>query len=281
MKSMKSMMKFLTLAVGLLAGVTMTSCLNSDSDPTAWGNPIVKVYTTYYPPYVYFETMDSLRIEPTEESYNASISQGFNWSNYNGQIVQLQYSYNSESPDVVIDDSGISGVTLSGLVPLNSAVEVVQTLGAANDSINNMPIISLGEENYNGTAIEPVYWDATTLFVPINYFINSKIHSFTLEYHPYEEALDDDGTLRLYLQHDKEGDNPSNQVDSWDMMLYYGYSYLYYRAFNLSKVENYLMMQGKTMPSSVTIVTYEDDYSLELKDDTKPNEYVVKYEEKQ
>ena len=102
-----------------------------------------------------------------------------------------------------------------------------------------------------------------------------------MEYHPYEEALDDDGTLRLYLQHDKEGDNPSNQVDSWDMMLYYGYSYLYYRAFNLSKVENYLMMQGKTMPSSVTIVTYEDDYSLELKDDTKPNEYVVKYEEKQ
>ena len=234
------MLKKSFLFIALFVGLTLTSCLNSDSDPTMWGNPIVKVYTTYYPPYVYFETMDSLRIEPTEESYNASISQGFNWSNYNGQIVQLH-------------------------------------------SINNMPIISLGEENYNGSAIEPVYWDAKTLFVPIKYFLNSKIHSFTLEYHPYEEVLDsdDDGTLRLYLQHDKEEDNPSNQVDSWDMMLYYGYSYLYYRAFNLSKVENYLMMQGKSMPSSVTIVTYEDDYSLELKDDTKPNEYVVKYEEKQ
>lgn len=270
-------MKILTFAVCLLAGVSMTSCLNSDSDPTSWGNPIVKVYTTYYPPYVYFETMDGLIIEPTEESYNASISQGFDWRNYNGQIVQLQYYYDSESPDVVIDDKGIRGVTLNSLSPLNSAVEVVQTPGAANDSINNMPIISLGEENYNGSAIEPVYWDARTLFVPINYFLNSKVHSFTLEYHPYEESVD--GTLRLYLQHDKEKDNPTNQVESWDMMLYYGYSYLYYRAFNLSKVENYLMTQGKTMPSSVTIVTYEDDYSLELKDDTETNEYVVTYED--
>lgn len=274
---MKSIMKILTFAVCLLAGVSMTSCLNSDSDPTSWGNPIVKVYTTYYPPYVYFETMDGLIIEPTEESYNASISQGFDWRNYNGQIVQLQYYYDSESPDVVIDDKGIRGVTLNSLSPLNSAVEVVQTPGAANDSINNMPIISLGEENYNGSAIEPVYWDARTLFVPINYFLNSKVHSFTLEYHPYEESVD--GTLRLYLQHDKEKDNPTNQVESWDMMLYYGYSYLYYRAFNLSKVENYLMTQGKTMPSSVTIVTYEDDYSLELKDDTETNEYVVTYED--
>lgn len=276
---MKQCFKLLTLAVGLLVGVSMTSCLNSESDPTSWGNPIVKVYTTYYPPYVYFETMDGLTIEPTEASYNASISQGFDWASYNGQIVQLQYYYNSESPDVVIDDSGIRGVTLSSLVTLNSAVEIVQTPGAVNDSINNMPIISIGEENYNGSTIEPVYWDARTLFVPINYFLNSEIHYFTLEYHPYE-TMADDGTLRLYLQHNKGEDSPTNQVDSWNMMLYYGYSYLYYRAFNLSKVENYLMMQGKTMPSSVTIVTREDDYSLELKDDTETNEYVVTYEDK-
>lgn len=273
---MKQRFKLLTLALALVAGMTMTSCLNSESDPTVYASPVVKVYTSYMGMGVYFETIDGKRIEPTEESYNASISKGINWNSLIGKVIQLQYSYNSESLDVEITDNGISGVTLIGYYDMNSAVEVVETEGAPNDSISNMPIISIGEENYNGTSVKAQYWDERTLFVPINYYISSSEHNFTLEYRPYENGLANDGTLRLYLEHDKEKDNPSQQTTSWDYALY-GNSFLYYRAFNLSKIENYLQMQGLAMPTSVTIVTREDDYSMELKDETSTKEYVVTY----
>lgn len=273
---MKQRFKLLTLALSLVAGLTMTSCLNSESDPTVQASPVVKVCWDSVEWLPYFETIDGKRIDPTEESYNASISQGMNWNNLIGKIIQLQYSYNSESPDVVITDNGISGVTLIGYYDMNSAVEVVETAGAPNDSISNMPIISVGEDNYNGSSIKAQYWGEQTLFVPINYFIGSLEHKFTLEYHPYEENLPNDGTLRLYLEHNKEKDSPMQQSTSWNCALY-GYSFLYYRAFNLAKIENYLQRQGQTMPISVTIVTREDDYSMELKDETPTNEYVVTY----
>ena len=278
---MKQHFKLLTLAVALVAGLTtMTSCLNGDDDPTQYASPVVKVYTTYLGMGVYFESIDGVRIEPTEASYNASLSQGMNWNNYNGQIVQLQYSYNPESPDVEITDDGISGVTLIGFYPMNSPVEVVQSEGAANDSIGNMPIISIGEDNYNGSSVEAQYWDEHNLLVPINYYLGNYQHTFTLEYRPYESALSD-GTLRLYLEHNKQEDNPSQAGNtSWDYALY-GNSFLYYRAFNLSNVENYLSMQGQSMPTSVTIVAREDDYSIDLTDTTPTQEYVVTYEAEQ
>ena len=201
---MKQHFKLLTLAVALVAGLTtMTSCLNGDDDPTQYASPVVKVYTTYLGMGVYFESIDGVRIEPTEASYNASLSQGMNWNNYNGQIVQLQYSYNPESPDVEITDDGISGVTLIGFYPMNSPVEVVQSEGAANDSIGNMPIISIGKNDYNGSSVEAQYWDEHNLLVPINYYLGNYQHTFTLEYRPYESALSD-GTLRLYLEHNKQ-----------------------------------------------------------------------------
>lgn len=278
---MKQHFKLLTLAVALVAGLTtMTSCLNGDDDPTQYASPVVKVYTTYLGMGVYFESIDGVRIEPTEASYNASISQGMNWNNYNGQIIQLSYSYDPESPDVEITDDGISGVTLIGFYPMNSPVEVVQSEGAPNDSIGNMPIISIGKENYNGSPIEAQYWDEHNLLVPINYYLGNYQHTFTLEYRPYESALSD-GTLRLYLEHNKQEDNPSQNNTSWDYLLYYGNSFLYYRAFNLSNVENYLSMQGQSMPTSVTIVAREDDYSIDLTDTTPTQEYVVTYEAEQ
>lgn len=276
---MKQRFKLLTLALALMAGMTMTSCLNSESDPTVYVSPVVKVYTSYLGMGVYFETIDGQRIEPTEESYNASISKGINWNSLIGKVIQLQYSYNSESPDVEITDNGISGVTLIGYYDMNSAVEVVESAGAPNDSIGNMPIISIGEDNYGSVPIETQYWDTHTLLVPINYYIGNSFHNFTLEYRPYEENTTP-GTVRLYLEHDKESDSPSQQMSSWNYMLG-GYLYLYYRAFNLAPVENYLMMHGQSMPLTVTIVTREDDYSMELKDETSTKEYVVTYGSKE
>ena len=271
---MKQHFKLLTLAVALVAGLTtMTSCLNGDDDPTQYASPVVKVYTTYLGMGVYFESIDGVRIEPTEASYNASISQGMNWNNYNGQIIQLQYSYNPESPDVEITDEGISGVTLIGFYPMNSPVEVVQSEGAANDSIGNMPIISIGEDNYNGSSVEAQYWDEHNLLVPINYYLGNYQHTFTLEYRPYESALSD-GTLRLYLEHNKQKDNPTTQMTSYQLGLVSGY----YRTFDLRQLQAYFSgQQGQPMPTNITIVTREDDYALNLTDDIPTKEYVVTY----
>lgn len=265
-------MKFLTLALALLVGFTLTSCLSSDDNTSAGMlSAIVKVNYSSYALMPSFETTDGFTIEPSEDSYYQSISNGFQWSNYYGKVIQLFYTYDTESPDVVIDDNGIRGVTLLSLSEMNSPVEIVASEGASNDSIANMPILELGD----GSTIKPQYFDAQTLLLPINYYINYNgypihPHTFTLEYHAYEPY---DGTLRLYLEHNKQADNPSTQLTSYQL----GVVSFYYRAFDLRALQSYFSAQGRVMPTSVTIVTREEDYSVTLTDNTPTKEYIVTY----
>lgn len=268
---MKKQMKFLTLALALFVGMTLTSCLNSDDNTTSTMSTIVKVQGSFYGT-VSFVAQDGYTIEPSQESYYQTVANGIEWEQYYGKIIQLIYSYDTTSADVVIDEDGISGVTLQSLASLDSPVEIVTSEGAQNDSIANMPIIELGD----GNSITPMYWDSQTLILPINYYIyfngySLNAHTFTLEYHAYEPY---DGTLRLYLEHNKQKDNPTTQMTSYQLGLVSGY----YRAFDLRQLQAYFSgQQGQPMPTNITIVTREDDYALDLTDDIPTKEYVVTY----
>ena len=120
---MKKQMKFLTLALALFVGMTLTSCLNSDDNTTSTMSAIVKVQGSFYGT-VSFVAQDGYTIEPSQESYYQTVANGIEWEQYYGKIIQLIYSYDTTSADVVIDEDGISGVTLQSLASLDSPVEI-------------------------------------------------------------------------------------------------------------------------------------------------------------
>ena len=159
-------LKFLTMALAMVLGLTMTSCLDSD-EGMPYYTAIVKVNASYLGMGVSFETNTGYTIEPSQASYLESISNGFDWDSYSGQLILLGYSYDEASPDVTVNDDGVSGVNLLNMSTLNSKLEIVNAEGAANDSVSNMPIIGLGDD----ATIKPAFWDEETLLLPINYFM--------------------------------------------------------------------------------------------------------------
>lgn len=265
--------KIWMVALTLIMGVSFTSCMNSDNDTTRYGGTLAKVYSMYGMNY-YFKTADGLTITPTATSVAELEARGFKFSEVEGQVVQISYQWDSSVLEIPDNATKIEGVTLTGIISLDSQVEVVDEPGAANDSISDTPIISLKKEASSNFTYEPYYFDTNTLMLPINYYIQTKPHSFTLVYYPNEEMSD--GIIKLYLRHKKSGDNmTTSSPTSWDYALN-GSTYLYYRSFNLQKIA--YSTSGSL--DKVIIVAEENANSVELDDNnTKTNEYTVEYKE--
>lgn len=265
--------KIWMVALTLIMGVSFTSCMNSDNDTTIYRGALAKVYSMYGMSY-YFKTAEGITITPTATSVAELEARGFKFSEVEGQVVQIAYQWDSSVLEIPDNATKIEGVALTGIISLDSQVEVVDEPGAANDSISDTPIISLKKEVSSTFAYEPYYFDTNTLMLPINYYIQTKPHSFTLVYYPNEETTD--GTIKLYLRHKKSGDNMNAGSPTSFDYAYNGSTYLYYRSFNLQKIA--YSTNGSL--DKVIIVAEENANSVELDDDnTKTNEYTVKYKE--
>ncbi len=265
--------KIWMVALTLIMGVSLSSCMNSDDDTTRSRGALAKVYSMYGMNY-YFKTVDGITITPTATSVAELEARGFKFSEVEGQVVQIAYQWDSSVLEIPDNATKIEGVALTGIVSLDSQVEVVDEPGAANDSISDTPIISLKKEVSSTFAYEPYYFDTNTLMLPINYYIQTKPHSFTLVYYPNEETTD--GTIKLYLRHKKSGDNMTTGSPTSFDYAYNGSTYLYYRSFNLQKIA--YSTSGSL--DKVIIVAEENANSVELDDNnTKTNEYTVEYKE--
>ena len=265
--------KIWMVALTLIMGVSFTSCMNSDNDTTMHRGALAKVYSMYGMSY-YFKTAEGITITPTATSVAELEARGFKFSEVEGQVVQISYQWDSSVLEIPDNATKIEGVALTGIVSLDSQVEVVDEPGAANDSISDTPIISLKKEVSSTFAYEPYYFDTNTLMLPINYYIQTKPHSFTLVYYPNEETTD--GTIKLYLRHRKSGDNMNTGSPTSFDYAYNGSTYLYYRSFNLQKIA--YSTSGSL--DKVIVVAEENSSSVDLKDtSTKTNEYTVEYKE--
>lgn len=248
--------KFLMVALTLMMGMAFSSCLNSDDDDdnTLYTTALVKVcYSGGY----YFKMADGSTITPSSSSLSAFSS---SLSSIRGHVVCVYFSYTSAY--VSGDGSDISNVTVNSIMDLTDAVEVVYEEGAANDSIEDAPILSLGNSNYT-----PTVFDEETFVLPLDYYAYTDYHSFTLVYY-YDENNTSSDTIDLYLRHNTQGDNDKYTGSStYETYYSYGAYYLeywklYLHGFNLDDIFGVLDSE----PTSVRIHYKQNSSSIDLDD---------------
>lgn len=265
---MKQCFKLLTLAVGLLAGITMTSCLGGDSEYQNSGSAIAKVYSNYGMYYYFMTPGRTLTITPTEASVNSleSKNENFKMSNLVGKIVNIGYMWNPDDPNVVQDDKGIQGVDLVAIQSLDFPTLVVSegNTGTERDSVATHPIISLSPTDAYGQQYQPYFYDdnKSDIIVPVKYFAPNDSRatsaSLTLVYYPDDLATISDknnGTLRLYLNYRVLGVEEYSTQNTYSNFV----------AFNLRDMNsNILGRWGSSMPEKVKIVARVNAYSTDI-----------------
>ena len=292
---MKQRFKLLTLALALMAGMTMTSCLGDNGDPMDGRYGVIaKVNSDFYPlDPVTFSTpgMNPVTITPTEASINSIVSNNSNFSmaNIDGQIVSIGYTWNPDLIQFPSDATEYDGVTLSSIESLDAPTLVVSAgaVGSVNDSVATHPIVSLNPQ-LNGYTYKPYFFDNNRMdiIVPVQYYVplNSQATSFSVSLVYYPDDLDTqadkaNGILRLHVNYRVNGvEEFSTQYKSSDIT-YYGLRY-FYKAFRLNS--RILQAWGGSSPSAVNLVADVNEYSTKLDDSqTKRDQVypVVTYEE--
>lgn len=248
------------VALTLLTGVSMTSCLGSDDNETTVRTGIGKLYTTYGS--YSFRTTDGYTITPSYNSVASALANGVDLSKYSGEVLYFAY----DLADATVDETAktATNVNFTGCMSLSNTVEVVYGTAAdelPNDSTENMPIISLES---NGD--KPMFmFDDVTLFLPANYTMTKMESYLTLVYYT-DEPKDNDGVMRLHLRYNSKGSALSSLVTSYE---YYSYNLFFYLKFyDLTNAFN--AYRGKhglsSNPTSIQIVTKENTYGTDLDD---------------
>ena len=215
---MKQRFKLLTLALGLLMGVTMTSCLGDGGEYQSSATAIAKVYSNFGMFYSFKTPGNAITISPTEASINSLESQNenFTMSSLVGKIVSIGYYWNSDDPNFVQTETSIEGVNLYAIQPLDFPTLVVpaENKGTARDSVATHPIISLNPTDAYGQKYQPYFFDnnKAEIIVPVNYYAPTDSRatsiSITLVYYPDDLATvadKNEGILRLYLNYRVNG----------------------------------------------------------------------------
>lgn len=276
-------LNFLIIALAMAVGVaSLTACLDSNDNSTRWGAVPVKVISNMG--FYSFRTMDGTIITLSPESLSTASAKGIDFGKYAGQVIYLMYSWDSSVLDITENDKEISGVDLAGFAPMNSAVEIAMEHGAPGDSIENAPVISIGNESTGTTTSDgAVFFDATTLLLPIEYYLYRSQHNFTMVYYPNDEVSSDGNEMTVYLRHDLENDstvtvgNTTSKQYAYSSFEYYAF---YYRAFDFSQALNYFRnAHGLDPVENVTIrvVDKESQYSIKLDDATENRDHTYTY----
>lgn len=275
MKQLKQL-KFLTMALAMLLGVvTTSSCIDSDSTSVRTGVAIVKVANSMGS--TYFRTADGKTIYPTSTSIAQLVANGADFTSMIGEIVYIWYQWDSDVVTITGDETSIEDVDVVYVAPMDSPVEIVESEGAVNDSIADTPVIALGamsSSSSNGE-MQAEFFDATTLLLPINYYINTSLHTFTLVYLPEDNTGENGFTLRL--RHNKQQDNPT--AGSTTAYAYYvaGYINIYVRSFDLSAaMARYRSSNNVDEVTTVRILASVDNYGVDL-DGATEEEYIYTY----
>lgn len=270
-------LQLMMVALFMLMGVSLTSCLNSESDPYNYVYGVmVKVQKSTF--YTYFKTADGTIIEPTQESISALETNGFDMSKFANKIVNIAYRWDPTVVDVESDAESIKGVELYSIESLDAPAEFIESKGSSNDSISDMPIIEL-VSNQDGREYKPFFFDETTLILPIHYYMEKKVHTLRLLY--YKEEAQENGVLKLYLRHNKNEDTASGTgLTSYEYAAGTGLLSLFYKAYDLRIIfSRYQEQTGAyDYPKKINIVYEANPYSWDLDDaQTETKTYTVEY----
>lgn len=184
-------LKFLMVALTLLMGISLTSCLDSgDDNPIKQLSLIVKYEGGMYGGGV-FKTTDGLELEPADPTLTISLS--------SGKIYYISFSYNKD--EVVANKA--TKITLLATPTDISGPRVVPSSEASEA---NAPLFALEySDGYNVYC--PYLFDKYTLILPALFWVKDvnsqndlmdeiKKHRFEISYDEVEE-----GVLTLYINH--------------------------------------------------------------------------------
>jgi hypothetical protein len=271
----------LLAAATLVMGVVLTSCINSKNDYVLTDSRVAKMsgFMGVYE----FQTSDGVTITPTSRSIAQLQTNGGDFGQFDGKVCLIYYQWDSSVVDINTDSKVINGVDLIYVASLDHPVEIVEEPGAPNDSVDNMPIISLSYEASSLANYEPAFFDRNTVLLPIRYYVKLSPHTFTLCYYPNEipaEETEDkeEETIRFYLRHNKQKDTPDLSADSYMQASNYGVN-LYYFTFDLTAaLDRYEDETGKPRPTKIEIETRENSYTVNNEDPSiQTKVYTVEY----
>lgn len=233
--------KFLMVALTVLMGTMVTSCMNGESDPTVGGTFFMKVTSTY--PYAFEFSGSSVK-------YVAVNSDKLLTSDLNsGDIVYVGWSYNSEE-QIVDNNTKKINVTVSGVQKLTSHSYVSENKGEnyQNATINNLG----GNDTPMGESKKILYFDKNTIILPILFLYEKSDvalskHTFTLVY-DNTEVQSGDSEIKFYLRHMNNEDKPATVGAA-------------YKAFDIEEALSHFKETTGKKPSRVVVLTNETNKS--------------------
>lgn len=242
------------------------------NEPYNYGSAMVKVI---YDGLSYsFKTMAGEVIQPTFESINNLVANGFRLDKLIGKIGNIAYRWEPGSL-ITSDDGVISNVELYSIESLDSPAVIVDVDGAPNDSIADAAIIGL-TYNASGYEYSPFFFDSTSLILPVTYYMERTVHFVTLVYNPNQTVSD--GRIRLSLRHNKNKDTELCSYTSYDFAVGTGYLNFFYKAYDLKDIfDKYCAMNGTSeYPTTIEIEYKANPYLYELDDDmTETKVYTI------
>lgn len=263
-------LKFMLLALCMVMGFTMTSCLGDDDDYEQYYPAIAKLHYPYE-----FTAANGMVIQPTPESIATIEKNAGSLIKYEGQIFYILYTL----PEGQVNDENtkvVKNANVKSMLPLDEPVEIVEEEGAPNDSVNNCTIFTLMKDN--DEQYKPAFFDRESIIIYAQYGMEQTAHDFTLMYYP--ELQEKDQPLTLYLHHDDNKDLPTPGYTSYDFAQVTGNLSFFYKTFNLEKVLYFYQGQFglSSIPSTINVVTYENQTSNKIDNaQTQKKTYTITY----
>lgn len=251
--------KFLMVALTLLMGVSLTSCMGN-SDPTVSGLDFGRVVESF--PRLVIETPAGFKFTALNATESLNL--------YSNDYVYFQYSYDS---DVYRNVKDIDA-TLTIVEKLVSGVAFPAV--DKGENYESATIIKMGDgadgSMSNPNRVKFFYYDENKVILPLFFLLKEKsqeslnMHSFSLVYDE-NELKEDDSDLVLYLRH------RSAETDS-------KIGVLSFRIFDIRQALNEFRAVTGRKPANIVICTNETTDTTTDNLDKKKNElskYSVEY----
>lgn len=236
--------KFLMVALTLLMGISLTSCLGN-SDPTVTGTSFGKIIESF--PRIVVEAPDGTRFTALNTAADLNM--------YSGDYVFFQFSYDSEQQKVDVNTKNIDAtITILEKMTYNPAI----TATDKGESYENATIVQIGDgpnTNMNGyNRIQFMYYDKSKVILPLIFLLKEASqaslnkHSFSLIYDE-SKVKQGDSELVFYLRHHSSETEAKKRA-------------LSYKLFDINNALSHFTTVAGQKPANVVI------YANETKDAT-------------
>lgn len=244
-------LKFLVVALTLLMGISLTSCIG-EADPTVTNITFGQI-TSMYPTVI--DTPAGIKFTAVNDLSGQDL--------FLGDYVYFQYSYNSDEQIVDQNTKKINASIVIGEKISSRGVVVTSDKG---EEYENVTMLQVG--NGAGTNLQFLYYDKDRLIIPAFFLYKESLsgHSFTL---CYDETTvkSGDKEIKFYLRHNSTEASPTKAA-------------LSYKIFNIQEALAHFKSVAGGIPTKVVIYVNETNVKTSdaLKDKKEElTEYSVQY----